>query len=259
MEASAMIRRAEGIKAESAATGLAAVEVAKAEAVAIEERGVAEAKVKEADAVAQEKLGLALAGAARAEGEAKAASTELLLKGEAAGLQEKAAAMKELEGVGQQYEQFVRTLDANKEVALADVDARKEIAKVQAEAVGNALAAANVDIVGGADVFVDRVIGAITTGRQVDAMVNGSDTLTKVAAPYVNGDKDLLGLVGSTIAGLGSEGMANLTLAGLLTALAGRLGGDAATGLGEIVEQLKARNLDGIGLAQLTDGAAASR
>ena len=159
--------------------------------------------------------------------------------------------MRELEGVGQQYEQFVRTLDANKEVTLADVEARKEIARAQADAVGTALASANVDIVGGADVFVDRVIGAVTSGRQVDAVVNGSETLSKVAVPYLNGEKDILGLAAGAIAGLGSEGMANLTLAGVLTALAGRLDSDTASGLGEIVEALKAKGLDQIDLATL--------
>ncbi len=251
LEATAMARRAEGAKASAAAPGLAEVEVSRAEALAIEQRGLAEAKVKEADAAAETKRGLAIAESARAAGAAEAESTELLLKGEAAGLSEKAAAMRELEGVGQQYEQFVRTLDANKEVALADVEARKEIARAQAEAVGTALASANVDIVGGADVFVDRVIGAVTSGRQVDAVVNGSETLSKVAVPYLNGEKDILGLAAGAIAGLGSEGMANLTLAGLLTALAGRLDSDTASGLGEIVEALKAKGLDQIDLATL--------
>jgi len=251
LEATAMARRAEGAKASAAAPGLAEVEVSRAEALAIEQRGLAEAKVKEADAAAETKRGLAIAESARAAGAAEAESTELLLKGEAAGLSEKAAAMRELEGVGQQYEQFVRTLDANKEVALADVEARKEIARAQADAVGTALASANVDIVGGADVFVDRVIGAVTSGRQVDAVVNGSETLSKVAVPYLNGEKDILGLAAGAIAGLGSEGMANLTLAGLLTALAGRLDSDTASGLGEIVEALKAKGLDQIDLATL--------
>ena len=187
-----MARRAEGAKATAAAPGLAEVEVSRAEAVAIEQRGLAEAKVKEADAFAETKRGMAIAESARAAGAAEAESTELLLKGEAAGLSEKAAAMRELEGVGQQYEQFVRTLEANKEIALADVAARQEIARAQAEAVGAALASANVDIVGGADIFVDRVIGAVTSGRQVDAVVNGSETLSKIAKPYLNGDQDIL-------------------------------------------------------------------
>ena len=256
LEATAMTRRAEGAKATAAAPGLAEVEVSRAEAMAIEQRGLAEAKVKEADATAETKRGLAIAESARAAGAAEAESTELLLKGEAAGLSEKAAAMRELEGVGQQYDQFVRTLEANKEIALADVAARQEIARAQAEAVGGALASANVDIVGGADIFVDRVIGAVTSGRQVDAVVNGSETLSKVAKPYLNGEKDILELAAGAIAGLGSEGMANLTLAGLLTALAARLDGDSARGLGEIVDALKARGLDGIDLAAIAAPAA---
>src|ERR671917_75028 len=53
LEATAMTRRAEGAKATAAAPGLAEVEVSRAEAMAIEQRGLAEAKVKEADATAE--------------------------------------------------------------------------------------------------------------------------------------------------------------------------------------------------------------
>lgn len=252
LEAAATIRRAEGAKATEAAVGLAAVEVSRAEAVAIEQRGLAEAKVKEADAAASVKQGLATAESTRAAGAAAAESTELLLKGEAAGLTEKAAAMRELEGVGQAYDQFVRTLDANKEIALADVDARKEIARTQAEALGNALASANVDIVGGTDLFVDRMIGAVTSGRSVDATVNGSETLAKLAGPYLSGDKDVVEMALGSLAAMGTDGVANLSLAGLLAVLAGRVGGDAATGLGEILEAVKAKGLGDLDLASLT-------
>jgi uncharacterized membrane protein YqiK len=251
LEATAMTRRAEGQKAASAAEGLAEVEVKRAESVAIEQRGLAEAKVKEADAAAEVKRGDAIASAARAAGQAEAETTELLLKGEAAGLHEKAAAMRELEGVGQDYDQFVRTLDARKEIALADVDARREIARVQSEAIGNALASANIDIVGGTDMFVDRVISSVASGKQVDGLLAGSDALTAVAAPYLNGSKDALQLLGDAVAGMGADGIANLTLAGLLTVLAGKMGGEAASGLGEIVESLKAKGLDGITVAAL--------
>jgi hypothetical protein len=74
-----------------------------------------------------------------------------------------------------------------------------------------------------------------------------------VAKPYLNGEKDILARAAGAIAGLGSEGMANLTLAGLLTALAGRLDSDTASGLGEIVEALKAKGLDQIDLATLAE------
>jgi uncharacterized membrane protein YqiK len=236
LEATAMARRAEGTKAEAAAPGLAEVEVSRAEAVAIEQRGLAEAKAREAG------------------GAAEASATEALLKGEAAGLTEKAAAKRELEGVGQDYEQFVRTLEARKEVALADVNARKDIAQAQAQAIGQALESANIDIVGGTDLFVDRIIGAVAGAHQVDAMVNGSETLSKVAAPYLSGDRDLLNLIGTSVAGLGAGGVANLTLAGLMTVLADRLGGDAASGLGEVLQTLKAKGLDGIDLGALGAG-----
>ncbi|MEZ5341022.1 MAG: hypothetical protein R2706_06120 [Acidimicrobiales bacterium] len=65
---------------------------------------------------------------------AEAATIEAKLKGEAAGLTEKAAAMKALEGVGQEHEEFVRELEADTKVRLAEVEARVGVATAQAEA-----------------------------------------------------------------------------------------------------------------------------
>jgi hypothetical protein len=100
--------------------------------------------------------------------------------------------------------------------------------------------------------FVDRMIGAVSTGRQIDAVVGGSESISKMAAPYLSGEKDALQLLGDSLGGLGAGGVANLTLAGLLGVLAGKLGGDAASGLSEVVETLKAKGLDGIDLSSLT-------
>ena len=241
LEATAKVRLAEATQAEAAATGLAAVDVRRAEAIAIEQIGVAEGRAKEADAKAE-----------RARGEAEASSIEAKLRAEAAGITEKAAAMKELEGVGKEYDLAVRNIDADVAVRTAAINAQKEASVRQAEALGTALSNANIDIVGGADMFVDRIIGAVSSGKAIDGFVNGNHTMHQVAAPYLNGDKDLLELAGGSIAALGAGGLAGLTLAGALGQLAHRLGGAQGAQLHEIVDVLKAKGLDSIDLRDVS-------
>lgn len=163
LDARAMARLAEGEQAQVAAKGLAEVHVREANAVAIEKEGLAGVRVKEADANAIEKTGTA-----------EAAAVEALLRGEAAGLTDKAEAMRALEGVGQEFEEFVRKLDVQKEVELARVQADVGIAEAQAAAIAKGLEAADIDIVGGSDMFIDKLVGAVTAGKQVEAFVERS-------------------------------------------------------------------------------------
>ena len=163
LDARAAMRMAEAAQAEAAASGLAEVQVKEADAVAVEKLGLAEVRVKEADAVAIEKTGAA-----------EAAAMEALLRGEAAGLSEKAAAMRELEGVGQEFEEFTRKLEVEKEIELAKVEANVGIAQAQADAIGKGLEAADIDIVGGSDMFIDRLVNAVTAGKQVEAFTESS-------------------------------------------------------------------------------------
>ena len=210
----AMMRLAEGSKAEAAAIGLAAAEVKMADAAAV----------------------------------------ETMLKSEAAGLVEKAAAMKALEGVGQEYDLAVKNIDADVSVRTAAIAAQKDAAIAQSAALGQALSSAKIDIVGGTDMFVDRILGGVAAGKTVDGFVNGSDASRAITAPYVNGDKDAVELLANSLSGLGASGLANLTLARALSTLAGRLGGDDGIKLNEIVESLKAKGMGDVELKALTNG-----
>jgi uncharacterized membrane protein YqiK len=244
LDAASKIRLAEGIKAEAAAEGLAAVDVRRAEASAIEQIGMANARVKEADAAAEAKRG-----------EADGSAIEARLKGEAAGLVEKAEAMKQLEGVGKEYDLAVRQIDASTQVRLASVEAGRDAAKAQAEAMASALNNANVSIVGGTDMFVDRIMGAAAAGRAVETFANSSDAANAIAAPYTSGEKDLVQLLGSTIAGLGAGGLANLSIARVLSAAAERIGGTEGAQLTSLVSKLDERGLGGLDVASLLGGA----
>ena len=250
LETIAKIRIAEGIRAEAAAEGLAEVEVQKASAAAIEQTGLAQVRVQEAQADATLKRGGADAEVARLTGEAEGAAMEARLRGEAAGLTEKAEAMKQLEGVGKEYDLAVRNIDADVQVRTASIDAQKEAAIAQAAALGNALSTADINIVGGTDMFVDRILGATAMGKAVGGFADSSDATKAIAKPYLNGERDLI----ETLAGAvgGSQGLANLSLARFLGVLADRVGGDEGALLSELVTSLKDRGLDTISLNQLT-------
>ena len=205
LEARAKIRMAEGVKAEEAAEGLAEVDVMTARAGAEEKLGMAEVNVD-----------LAKAGIIREQGAAEAEAVEAKLKGEAAGLHDKAAAMKELEGVGQEHEEFIRNLEAETKVRLAQVDASVGVATVQAEAMKSGLESADIDIVGGSDIFVDRIIGAIGHGKAVDGFVENSELATTALAPYASGEEDLVAKIAEAVSGLGADGIRDLSVAELL-------------------------------------------
>jgi uncharacterized membrane protein YqiK len=246
LESAAKIKLAEGVKAESAAQGLAAVEVKRAEAAAIEQVGVAQARVKEADAAAEAKRG-----------EAEGQAMEARLKGEAAGLVEKAEAMKQLEGVGKEYDLAVRQIDAGTQVRLAAVEAQRDAQKASAEAMASALSNANVSIVGGADMFVDRIMGAAAAGRSIEAFATSSPAAEAIAKPYASGEKDLVELLSATVAGLGAGGLANLSIARVLGAAAERIGGNEGAQLLDVVRALDEKGLGAIDVARVLGSSSA--
>jgi len=240
LEAAAMTKRAEGTKAVTAAPGLAEVQVKRADAEAIQEVGFAQAKVAEANAEA-----------ARITGHAEGEASEARLKGEAAGLAEKAVAMKELEGVGQEYDLEVKRIERDENVRMASVNAQRDLGIKQAEAMAAALQTADIDIVGGTDMFVDRIMGASSAGKALEAFAGSSDATKTMMEPYTSGEKDLVATMAAALGGLGPEGIAQLSLAQVLQLVAKRIGGDDGALLGELVSGMKDKGLDKIELSSL--------
>lgn len=182
--AKAKIRLAEGVQAEEAAQGLAKVRVKEADAVAIEKTGMAEAKVTE-------QQGLAQAHVLREKGLAEAVAVEKRLAAEAVGLAQKADAMKALDGVGREHEEFRIKLEKEKEVELRSIEARTEIAKNQAEILKEAFGHAKINIVGGDGQFFDRFIKAVSVGQSIDGALGNSDTLDTLFREYTSGQSSL--------------------------------------------------------------------
>lgn len=152
---------AEAITAESGAVGLAEAKVQEAKAGAIEKTGLAEARVL------KEKF-----------------------NSEAQGIHEKAAAMKELDGVGRDHEEFKLRLEKEKQIEIAAIDAQRTIAAQQAEVLGQALKTAKIDIVGGDGQFFDQIAAAVKGGKAIDRFMANSQTATDVKNTFFPGDPE---------------------------------------------------------------------
>ncbi len=141
--------------------------------------GLAEAMVLEAKASATEKQGMA---------EARVLKEKYL--SEAEGITEKAAAMKQLDSVGKDHEEFKLRLEKEKQVEIAAIDAQKGIAESQAGVVGEALKAARIDIVGGDGAFFDQITSAVKGGKAIDRFVYNSRVATDIKDTFFNGNAD---------------------------------------------------------------------
>ncbi len=215
-----------------------------AEAEAAREMGLAEAHV------AKEK-GLAEAEATREGGLAVAGALREKMQAEAVGIKDKAEAMTALDAAGRDHEEYRLRLDAEKEVRIAAIDVHRQIAEAQAALVGTGLENAKIDIVGGDSVFFDRLVGAISGGKGLDAFVDRSEHARTLAGPWLdkNGSTFTRDL-GAMVAGLGAGGVRDLTVAGLLTSLVSR-GGDATGQLGSLLDTLRAQGLADVKVSEL--------
>ncbi|MEV6558268.1 hypothetical protein AB0M22_21320 [Nocardia sp. NPDC051756] len=63
------------------------------------------------------------------------------------------------------HEEYRLRLAMEKEVELAKIDAHRAVAGAQADVLAAGLATANIDIVGGESMFLDRLVGSIGLGK----------------------------------------------------------------------------------------------
>ncbi|MEM7243949.1 MAG: flotillin family protein [Acidobacteriota bacterium] len=210
-DASAKIRLAEGVQAETAAEGLAHIRVKEADASATQALGTAEANVvrekgnAEADALARQL-------------DAEATGLGQKMQAEAAGLTEKAKAMAALDEASRDHEEYRIRLEKDKAVEIAGIEANREIAEAQARVLAEALKEANIDIVGGESMFVDRLVGAMGQGKAIDGFVNKSATAQAAVGPYLEGERSFAGDVKDVLSNprLGSADLSNLSVAAVL-------------------------------------------
>ncbi len=203
---------AEAQAKEEAAIGLSEAEVMIAKAEAEETQGTAEANVIEKKAEAHRKEGLAQAEVIREKAFA-----------EAKGIEEKAEAMKKLDGVGKEHEEFKLQLQKEKEVELAQINIQKDIAGAQAEVLSNALKSAKIDIVGGETMFFENIVRQVSNAKGFDHLINNSKHATDIKNALIdeNGEGDLAGKIRSISEkyGISSNDIKNLTITAALIKL----------------------------------------
>jgi len=186
---------AEAESAQSAAIGLAEAEVQTAKAISLEKEGLAEAKVS------REKYAA-----------------------EAQGITEKAEAMKKLDGVGKEHEEFKITIKKEQDVEIAAINAQRGIAESQASVMGDALKAARIDIVGGDGEFFQQITSAVKGGKAIDRFVYNSKVATDIKDTFFDGNADyfrsqLEELIGQF--GLDTDGVKDLSIAALIAKMMG--------------------------------------
>jgi uncharacterized membrane protein YqiK len=229
LDARAKLRLAEGVQAESAAEGLAAVQVRDKEAEVIEKAGRAEAEATEARMRAE-------AEGSRAKALAEAEAIGEKLKAEAAGLTEKAAAMAALDEASRTHEEYRLRLAAEKDIRLAGLEVQRQVAEAQATVLATGLESADINIVGGDSVFFDRLMSSIALGKGLDGFVQHSETAQALAKPWLDGTASFTDDLTRLLGQVSTADVHNLTVSALLMKLMNGGGSDAGQ-VGQLLEK----------------------
>lgn len=170
-----------------------------AEATVLREKMQAEALGKEANAKALEAQGLAEAKVYREKAEAEASGVEKKelamavgirekLVAEAEGLAKKAEAMKALDEVSRDHEEFRLALDQERTLAIEKYRTNIDIARAQAEVMGEAFKSANIQIVGGDEAFFNRFTNAVSMGQSLDGFLSTSKVAQRALEKFTGFD-----------------------------------------------------------------------
>ena len=177
-------------------------------ATVLKAQKLAEAEGEEQQGLAKVRVGEADARVVRERGAAEASALQAKLLAEAAGIAEKAQAMGRLTGEAREHEELRLRVEMERTVALARLEAQKAVAAAQAQVLGEAFGHADIRLVGGDGGLFERIASSISMGQAIDQTVGNSETLQKLLAPYLSGDRqlpdDLAAMVGQ-IAGSGAK------------------------------------------------------
>ncbi|MDR1223650.1 MAG: hypothetical protein LBL07_12355 [Tannerella sp.] len=236
---------------EDATIGLAEAEMIKAKAEAFEVQGAAEATVIEKKAKAEAAGIEAKADAKKKEGLVEAEVTREKALAEAAGIEEKAAAMKKLDGVGKEHEEFKLALQKEKEVELAQIHIRKDVAEAQAGVLSQALKTARIDIVGGETMFFENIVKQISGAKGFDRLVDESENATRIKNALLGDGTDEGDLFEriryyARRTGISTEDIKNLTIASLILKMQGKADSDDEKGFfGSLLSMAKSMGISG--------------
>lgn len=197
---------------EEATVGLSEAQVMHAKADAAERQGVAEATVIEKKADANKKEGIAQAEVIKEKALA-----------EAAGITEKAEAMKKLNDAGKDHEEFRLQLAKEKDVELAQIAIQKDIAEAQSMVLAEAFKSAKIDIVGGDNTFFDNVIRQVSAGKGLDKFISHSENAQLVKENLLGDGENIIGKVMEMVDKykISSDDIKNMSIASLIFKLNG--------------------------------------
>ncbi|MFB7445758.1 flotillin family protein [Streptomyces mirabilis] len=223
LDARAKLRLAEGIQAESAAAGLADVQVRDKAAEVTEKAGRAEAVATEArlraEAEGTEARLRAEAEGSRAKALAEATGIGEKFKAEAEGLSQKAVAMAALDDASRGHEEYRLRIQAEKEIRLAGLEVQRQVAEAQATVLATGLENADINIVGGESVFFDRLVSSIALGKGVDGFMRHSETAQALAKPWLDGTSSFTDDLSRILGSVSTADVQNLTVSALLAKL----------------------------------------
>jgi hypothetical protein len=104
----------------------------------------------------------------------------------------------------------------------------RQVAEAQAAVLSKGLESADIDIVGGDSIFLDKLMGSIALGKGIDAVVDSSEVTQAIAGRWMNGDGNFMEDLGRLLGGVGSEDVKNLTLSAFLMKMIRQGGPDSA-------------------------------
>ncbi|MFE2319751.1 flotillin family protein [Streptomyces sp. NPDC059441] len=254
LDARAKLRLAEGIQAESAAEGLADVQVRDKAAEVTEKAGRAEAVATEArlraEADGTEARLRAEAEGSRAKALAEATGIGEKLKAEAEGLSHKAVAMAALDDASRGHEEYRLRIQAEKEIRLAGLDVLRQVAEAQATVLATGLENADINIVGGESVFFDRLVSSIALGKGVDGFMRHSETAQALARPWLDGTSSFTDDLSRILGSVSTADVRNLTVPALLMKLM-KTGGAGAGQVQQLLDKAGELGLSDMPLAAL--------
>ncbi|WP_425826104.1 flotillin family protein [Streptomyces fractus] len=248
LQSQAKLRLATGVQAEAAAAGLAEVQVRDKEAEVTEKAGRAEAEATEARMRAE-------AQGAREQALAEVTAIEAKLKAEAEGITRKAAAMAALDEASRGHEEYRLRLQAEKEIRLAGIDVQRQVAEAQATVLATGLENANINIVGGESVFLDRLMGSIALGKSVDGFVQNSDVAQQLAKPWLDGTADFGDDLVRILGSVSTADVQNLTVSTLLMKLMKSGGVEQSGQLRELLDKAGQLGVADLPLTQMNGSA----
>ncbi|MFC3754975.1 flotillin family protein [Chryseobacterium tructae] len=192
---------------EEATVGLSEAQVLHAKADAAERQGIVEAVVIEKKAEAVRKEGIAQAEVIKEKALA-----------EAAGINEKAEAMKKLNDAGKDHEEFRLKLNKEKEVELAEIAIQKDIAEAQSLVLAEAFKTAKIDIVGGDNTFFDNVIRQVSAGKGLDKFVSHSENAQMIRENLLGDGENIIAKVMGMVDkyNISSDDIKNMSIASLI-------------------------------------------